>query len=247
MNKSKIEIFFTKKQKGQCCVNSENTNFSSLKLRRTRRGFSIGEVMVAMFILVVGIISAVFLSAKSMGHISDSRNSVIASSLAQEGVELVRNIRDNNVTQKTCGSGSERCTAFDPDSGYGWPSRSGYGCHVDHNFAFPDIMACLNPKPIGELYLNKSTGFYEHDGGNDEITPFMRIVFIDYYDVETGNTIVGQIPYTDNVKAKITSVVTWGIDDTRLLNKAQEVEQNCKIGNKCTYVQTVLTSWINYE
>lgn len=219
------------------------------KKNTIKRGFSIGEVMIAMFILLVGIIGAVFLSARSTAQIGDSRNAIIAASLAQEGVELVRNVRDNNVTQETCGGGSERCTAFDPGSGYNWPTFNGSGCRVDHTFEVASgfVMECLAAQSVDQLYLNESTGFYEHNGGGDETTSFQRVVFINYYDVASGNAIgAGMMPYDDTMEAKITSVVTWGTDDTRSLNNAQEVRTNCKIGNQCAYAETTLTSWINY-
>lgn len=239
--------------------NSVGSNPPSLKLsclpagrRRTRKGFSIGEVMIAMFILVFGIIGAVFLSAKSTAQIGDSRNAIIAASLAQEGVELVRNVRDNSVTQETCGvGGNDRCTAFDPDTTYKWPTYSGAECAVDYVFgaATGEIMDCSNISGLQQLYLNPSTGSYEHSGGGDEITSFKRVVFINYYDVEDGTEFAaGSVPLNDTVEAKITSVVTWGADadNTRPLNNVDEVEANCKIGKQCAYAQTTLTSWINY-
>ncbi len=226
------------------------------KQYKTKKGFSIGEVMIAMFILVVGIISAVFLSAKSTGQIGDSRNAIIAASLAQEGVELVRNIRDNSVTQKTCGAGDdERCTAFEAYAGtpgnkgpsYGWPSRSGLGgCTVSYELTTTSGgmgMNCTGSDDLQQLYLDKDKEFYTHTSGNSFVTPFKRVIFIDYFNIKTGNSPTDKTDKT--TAAKITSVVTWsesGID----LGNANEVEANCMIGKQCAYAQTVLTSWINY-
>jgi Tfp pilus assembly protein PilV len=67
------------------------------------KGFSIGEVMVAVFIMLVGIVGAIMLTARSIQDLGDSRESIVATLLAQEGTELVRNLRDNNVTQMKCG------------------------------------------------------------------------------------------------------------------------------------------------
>lgn len=240
---------FLKKRKKDC----EGINPPSLKLRRTKKGFSIGEVMIAMFILVFGIIGAVFLSARSTAQIGDSRNAIIAASLAQEGVELVRNIRDNSVTQETCdvnGDGiyNERCTAFDPNTNYGWKSLSTgeYMCTVDHKFEAMSGMLCASISDLEQLYLNSSTGLYEHDTG--DMTSFKRLILIDYYDIDPSSTPFNDITDED-VAAKITSVVTWGdnsADPTFLLDSTDNVEKNCKIGKQCAYAQTTLTSWINY-
>ncbi|MEN8252643.1 MAG: hypothetical protein ABFQ53_03625 [Patescibacteria group bacterium] len=212
--------------------------------------------MIAMFILVIGIIGAVFLSAKSTAQISDSRNAIVAMSLAQEGAELVRNIRDNSVTQKTCGSSrSERCTAFDQSTGYKWPSGNGYGCVVDHSLGYPggDPMNCLAGRYLEDIYLNESTGFYEHAGGGEDTTLFKRIVYIDYFDVDTeieySSTTVPQAGESgvDQLAAKITSVVTWRNNDDIDLKNKEQVEENCLISNQCAYAQTTLTSWLNYD
>jgi len=254
---------FLKKRKKDC----EGINFPLLKLpflliggRRTKKGFSIGEVMIAMFILVVGIIGAVFLSAKSTAQIGDSRNAIIAASLAQEGVELIRNIRDNSVTQETCGTGKdERCTAFEayagtadsPGASYGWPTYSGAKCAVDYTFetATGEIMDCSGISGLQQLYFDSANvGFYSQSGGGENTTPFKRVVFINYYKVDSGTEFQAgtTIPLDDTVEAKITSVVTWQNNTDLVLDNVSDVEANCKIGKQCAYAQTTLTSWINY-
>jgi len=67
-----------------------------MQKKEYKKGFSIGEVLIAAFILTVGVVSAVTLLTRSIVDTIDSRNLVIASQLAQEGTELVRNQRDNN-------------------------------------------------------------------------------------------------------------------------------------------------------
>jgi prepilin-type N-terminal cleavage/methylation domain-containing protein len=64
--------------------------------KNRKKGFSLVEVMLAVFILVVALVVFIQVIAKSIDHSSESRDTIIASGLAQEGVELVKNIRDNN-------------------------------------------------------------------------------------------------------------------------------------------------------
>lgn len=64
-------------------------------LKNSKKGFSIGEVIISLFVITVGIVAAVGLIAKSISQSIDSRNEIIAAQLAQEGSELVRNLRDN--------------------------------------------------------------------------------------------------------------------------------------------------------
>lgn len=60
------------------------------------QGFSMLEVLIGVFVIVVGMMAAISLLSAGLGNSMDSRNQAIAGFLSQEGVELVRNIRDTN-------------------------------------------------------------------------------------------------------------------------------------------------------
>lgn len=68
----------------------------SLQKKNTSRGFSFGETLLATFVLSVGLLTVVKLFQVSISQSIFLRDATIASELSQEGVELVRNIRDNN-------------------------------------------------------------------------------------------------------------------------------------------------------
>jgi type II secretory pathway pseudopilin PulG len=59
-------------------------------------GFSIMEVTVVIFIITLGLLGVLSLAAQSIKISNTNKNELIASQLAQEGLELVRNIRDTN-------------------------------------------------------------------------------------------------------------------------------------------------------
>lgn len=63
---------------------------------KKRKAFSFIEVVISIFIISVGLVSSIALISVSLRDSIDSRKQMIASLLAQEGAELVRNIRDNN-------------------------------------------------------------------------------------------------------------------------------------------------------
>ena len=67
-----------------------------IKINKKIKGFSLIETLVATFVLATGLLAAASLIFYSIESSMDSRNQVIAANLAQEGAELVRNIRDNN-------------------------------------------------------------------------------------------------------------------------------------------------------
>lgn len=59
-------------------------------------GFTLLEAMASIFILLVGITGSLVLVSSGITNLNISKNRVVASNLAQEGLETVHNIRDNN-------------------------------------------------------------------------------------------------------------------------------------------------------
>jgi len=113
----------------------------------THKGFSIGEVLISSFVIMMGVVATSNLLATSIGDTTDGRNLVIASQLAQEGAELVRNVRDNNVVN-------------DSPSFNGFPSAgSTQECSIDYASA----LSC----PSSTTPLRYDNGFYEHGSGED--------------------------------------------------------------------------------
>lgn len=72
---------------------------TKLKISNTfqdRRGQSLVEVMITIFIVVVGLAAVLSLLVFSLTAVRDSENRVIAANFAREGIDVVRNIRDTN-------------------------------------------------------------------------------------------------------------------------------------------------------
>ena len=67
---------------------------------KKRKGFSIGEVLLAIFVLSIGMIATFSLFNAGIKNLQNERDLIVASLLAQEGVEVVRNIRDNNWAER---------------------------------------------------------------------------------------------------------------------------------------------------
>lgn len=61
------------------------------------RGFTLLETMTAIFVIAIGVTSIFSLFARSIILTSFSSYKLTAAYLAQEGIEVVRNIRDNNL------------------------------------------------------------------------------------------------------------------------------------------------------
>lgn len=69
------------------------------KKKTTKKGFSFGEVILSVFVLSTGLLSVMGLMTSNLRHSMESRKTIIATGLAQEGVELVLNKSEDNVTK----------------------------------------------------------------------------------------------------------------------------------------------------
>lgn len=61
-----------------------------------RKGFTLIELIVTIGVLSLGILAVIALSGKSYGALSLQKNKLIGMNLAKEGIEIMRNIRDEN-------------------------------------------------------------------------------------------------------------------------------------------------------
>lgn len=66
------------------------------KRQSESNGFSLIEVIIAIGIITVGIVSVINLLSFNLKNEIKNKNKMIAIYLAQEGIEVVRQIRDNN-------------------------------------------------------------------------------------------------------------------------------------------------------
>ncbi|MDD5535412.1 MAG: prepilin-type N-terminal cleavage/methylation domain-containing protein [Candidatus Pacebacteria bacterium] len=67
-----------------------------LFFRFSKKGFTLVEALIAMSVLIIGIFSGFVLVTRALYNAAVIQDRLTASFLAQEGVELVRQIRDTN-------------------------------------------------------------------------------------------------------------------------------------------------------
>jgi type II secretory pathway pseudopilin PulG len=124
------------------------------------KGFTLAEVLVAIFILVTGIIGVSFLITNTISSVNHSSKKLVAAYLAQEGIEIVRNIRDTNWLQhQAWDNGLTDCNISSCDD----MSFDG-ACVVD--YMSPTIEDPILEKfDAAHEYLNNSSGFYGYSPG----------------------------------------------------------------------------------
>lgn len=119
------------------------------------------EVMLVVMILSVALLIFIQVTSQSVIHSIESQDSIIAAGLAQEGVELVKNIRDNNWAVEK--------TAF----GLPFLASNNYDCRISY-----DAATTCSSSGSYDLKLKTDSGskFYSHSGS--EITKFFRKINI---------------------------------------------------------------------
>jgi len=112
------------------------TNKKNTKLSK-KAGFTLIELLITIFLISVGLIGVISFFNASLKSQFDAKNELIAAGLAQEGAELVRNIKDYNQLNSSLvlkwysnlfslpTSGNSLCDAID----YG--SLSSHACYND--------------------------------------------------------------------------------------------------------------------
>lgn len=131
---------------------------------KNKKGFSIAETMIAVSVLVVGLISLLLLVTSSIRHSMDARDQIIATGLAQEGVEIIRNFRDTDVAN---GRGfGDTGSLLDGES---------KSCNL--GLGSNDMGSCNNNV---KFYLSSSNFYVVNPGPSDPPTKFQRNISLDY-------------------------------------------------------------------
>ena len=117
-------------------------------------GFTLFETIVAIGLILVGLVTALALITTSLFYSSNIQDRLIAANLAAEGIEIVRNIRDNNWLQSIS-----------------WNSGLTNG---DYQAAYNSIiLSAYNEQPF---LFDSSANLYSYASG--AITPYVRKISI---------------------------------------------------------------------
>ncbi len=155
------------------------------------------DVMIAVFVTVVALVAILSVMAPLLRSEFYNRDEAIATGLAQDGIEFVRNMRDNN--WQTCKTNSSPCprykTSFEdpfPQVNYG---EGPVFCKVDYStgkvVSAPDSQCSFTNNAF---YIDvNGSGLYTTVGATGK---FQRII---------------QIMNTDDVTRYVSSTVSWKV------------------------------------
>ena len=133
------------------------------KTKNKETGLTLVEAIVSFFILTSAIIGSFVLVQKNLAIASIIKNEVIATQLAEEGIEVIRNLRDGD-----------------------WHSGRVFGTSIpDGTFLVQWDSTALLPNSSDFLKLNSSNGLYDYNSiGTD--TLFQRSIVISTNSGESG-------------------------------------------------------------
>lgn len=193
--------------------------FTFLKLKRKirqkkLRGFSVGEVLLGSFILAMGLTATTALIAGSLRYSLQAQDIIVAAELAQEGVELVRNVRDNDFA-----SGGD---GFDPSSF----SNGRRHCRRDYSDGIGSALDCQGGQgSAAHYYLQYIANYYQHTNVQGR---FSRYIYVDYNTSGSEHT------------ALVRSFVYWG---EAPMPPSDGSAASCLSVNRCVFAELVLTNW----
>ncbi len=184
--------------------------------KKNVRGFSTAEVLLSIFVVSIGLVTIMSVMSASLRRSLRNRDVVIATDLAQEGVELVRNVRDNHFA-----SGGD---GFDSPAVFNNFRRH---CRIDWNDPDNSLDCQLVQGVLSRYYLSYANGLYAHSGAGAAQERYARYIFIDY-DSAGGE------------RAMVRSFVLWG---NAALPPVNGSSAGCTVESSCVFSETFLTAW----
>jgi len=137
----------------------------TIRLYSTETGFTLLEVMMAVLIIGIGLVGVSSLIVQNIQVQYINKNVLIASQLAQEGLELVRNIRDENWLI----GGND----WDENISDG---SANYTFTIDYLKDINDTVNSID-EDGAKLYIN-GNDFYTHTSTDNTETNFYRLITV---------------------------------------------------------------------
>jgi len=199
------------------------------------KGQTLTETIVAIGILTTGIIGGLSLAIFSLGASDVAIKQVVATNLAREGVEIVRNFRDTNWLTGNLTDCSSDIGAANQDCYEDWASGfPGIPGNVRYRVVFDPSTNTWTLEPAGppklRLYLQPN-GTYTPSGSDD--APFRRQVDLSL-DISA--------PFSsNNARLIVRSTVWWEQGKRCPAPESDPDNTQCKV-----IVEETLTNWKNY-
>lgn len=162
---------FLRKQKN--IKNSENFEYKNLV-----GGFTLVETLVAIAIFATSIVGLISITARGVNDNVFVKNKLTASYLAQEGVELVRNMRDTSLLPSSLEDPATwnefLTTTLWIGNCYRPTAGSTNSCYIDGSLNSIEAFQCID-STCPELGLDSETGLYTYN--TTDSSNFTRTIY----------------------------------------------------------------------
>lgn len=155
---------------------------------KNKEGFTLVETLVAVSILSLAMVGAMVLLGQGISDTGYAKKKAIASFLAQEGIESIRNMRDTHILYSDITS--ENWNGFRSEIA---PCNAGSPCGFDNSLPVTDnsyVFNCTSHSSACNLFLDSNGGYTTSIAGqpsgfaraiwfitnnNDEVEVFTRV------------------------------------------------------------------------
>ena len=162
------------------------------KKSKRNNGFTLVETLVAIAIFSVSVGALLGVLANGISDTTYARQKMTATYLAQEGIEQMRNMRDNAMFFNT----SAYWDAFSSEVSKCTNNYCGFdNVYSNTNPIDPNFLFSCNDKPC-KLNIDYDTNSYDADNGNGDYSGFDR-------------TIIFDPSFNGSNEVKVTSTVSW--------------------------------------
>lgn len=133
---------------------------------KKEKGFTLLEMLISILIVTIGVLSIYQAVYRYTKRTQLERESFVAAYLCQEGIEIIKNIRDSNwVAGTTWNNGLDACI-------------NTVGCEADYRLSGAGALT-LWSSPGRTLYIDGSAGFYKYGNVTGDVeTPYARKIEI---------------------------------------------------------------------
>lgn len=174
------------------------------KSRIKKSGESLIEVLIAVVILMIFLVSILNMMNQSISLNENIRMRVMAINLAREGIEGVRSIRDTNWLRFS-GNMRENWLCYATDADDCTNGTDNIIVAGEYIVDFKDGRFTLKKTKENQLYLDSNTQMFTHKADGNAPTPFKREIKLS----------LENIPCPENCpqKLKVVSMVSWDEND----------------------------------
>lgn len=188
-------------------------SYQAEKLLSYSSGFTIIETLVALAIFTFSIVGLIVITSQGIADTNFAKNKFVASYLAQEGIEMVRNVRDSGALTGAAWEDTFQQNAL---AGLGtcFASAQSTGCDIDADTFAIDSCSAASRNGCGPLRYDISTGAYILNSRNAAVpeSPFSRVIAlrtVSANEVEITSTVAWSQGTTSRSVTVVETLADW--------------------------------------